>query len=121
MNMENKKTKKELFGEVLAIAEVQENEALKAFVAHEIELLEKKSGSKKLTKAQEENIATKNLIEGNLGIFEKAVTIKELQENDSELALFSNQKISSLLKQLIDEGRVVRTEVKRVAYFAIAE
>lgn len=116
-----KKTKKKLFGEVLAIAAVQESAELKAFVEHEIELLTKKTTNKKMTKAQEENAVTKNLIEGTLGVFETPVTIKQLQENDSELAQFSNQKISSLLKQLIDEGKVVRTEEKRVAYFAIAE
>lgn len=115
-----KKTKKELFAEVLAVAAVQENTELKAFVEHEIELLTKKSGNKKMTKAQEKNVKIKQEIVDALTFVKKAVTIKELQA-DAVLTDFSNQKISSLLKQLIDEGKVVRTEEKRVAYFAIAE
>lgn len=118
------KTKKELFGEIMAVlenAEMTDNAELKAFVEHEVELLTKKTINKKLTKAQEDNITIKDCIECNLRILEKAVTIKEIQASDEDLARLSNQKMSSILKKLIDEGTVVRTEDKRVAYFAIAQ
>ena len=47
----------------------------------------------------------------------KAVTVSELMEACPELAKFgSNQKVASLLRSMLD-GKVVRTEEKRKAYF----
>ena len=113
------KTKKVLFGEILAIEGVAQNEELVAFVNHELELLSKKGSSKKPTKAQEENVAIKATILEVLSICETPRSIKDLQAEFTELAGFSNQKVSALLKQLIDEVKVVRTEEKRVALFAL--
>lgn len=111
-----KKTKKELYAELLAVAAVQENEELTGFINHEIELLNKKSGAnKKLTKAQEENLVIKETIYDTLVDLGKAATIAEIQAEG--LKEYTNQKISALLKQLVDENRVVRTEDKRKAYF----
>ena len=114
------KTKKVLFGEILAIEEIAKNEELVAFVNHELELLSKKGSSKKPTKAQEENVSVKSNILEILSICEKPISIKDLQAEFPELAKFSNQKVSALLKQLITEEKVVRTEEKRIALFAVA-
>lgn len=113
--MENKKTKRDYFNELLALATTEEQ---KAFIAHELELLDKKHDNKKPTKAQEENEATKSIILDALLVAEKGVTITELLKTP-ELAGFTNQKVSALLKPLIEGGLVKRTEEKRVAYFSI--
>ena len=47
------------------------------------------------------------------------VTSTELQELDSEMANYSNQKLSALLKQLVEENRVVKTVDKKKSYFSI--
>lgn len=113
--MADKKTKKDFFKELLALATSEEQ---KAFINHELKLLDKKHDSKKPTKAQEENIKVKENILIALTVAEKPMTISALQK-ESLFADLSNQKLSSLVKQLVDEGKVVRTEEKRVAYFEI--
>lgn len=113
------KTKKVLFGEILAIEGIQKNEELVKFIKHELELLDKKTTSKKPTKAQEENVSIKAEVLEILSMCEKPRSIKDLQAEFPELAKYSNQKISALLKQLIGEEKVVRTEEKRIAMFAI--
>lgn len=52
---------------------------------------------------------------------ETPITITELQKNNPELAEYSNQKLSAILNaEVTDTGSVVRTVVKRKAYFAKA-
>jgi hypothetical protein len=40
-----------------------------------------------------------------------------MQKINGELAELSNQKISALLKQMVENGSVVREEIKRKAHF----
>jgi predicted transcriptional regulator len=47
-------------------------------------------------------------------------TVTEIQKSVAECADLSNQRVSALLRQLKDEGAVVRTEDKRKAYFSKA-
>lgn len=118
--MANKKmTKRDYFNELLAIAEVKTNKAMVDFINHELELLEKKNASKSSaeTKTQKENatIKEKLLAEMETG---KRYTISEMQKELSCCAELTNQKISALVRQLIAEGKVVRVEDKRKAYFS---
>lgn len=48
------------------------------------------------------------------------LSIKEIIAQDNTLADYSTQKISALLKPLKDENKVVRTLIKKVAYYSIA-
>ena len=75
----------------------------------------KNSAEKKPTATQIANEGIKKIIFETLG--EKSMTISEMQKANSELAEFHNQKISALLKQMIESGSVVREEIKRKAYF----
>ena len=52
-----------------------------------------------------------------LGVIGKFVTITELQEQNEEMANYSNQKLSALLKQLVDSNVVARQVDKKKAYF----
>lgn len=112
-------TKKEMY---LFIADRNsENEEIVNFCLHEIELLNRKSGtSRKLTKTQLENIEYKKAILEILAEKDKALTISEIME-DSRLDDLKNQRVSALVTQLKKEGKVIRFEEKRKAYFGLAE
>ena len=75
----------------------------------------KNSAEKKPTATQVANEGIKGVILETLD--EKSMTITEMQKANSELAELSNQKISALIKQMTENGSVVREEIKRKAYF----
>lgn len=114
--MEKKMTKKEMFEMIMR--ETNNSEII-AFCRHEIELLEKKSSKSSQTKTQIENEKIKVTILESLTRIAKPVTITELQELDTEMAQYSNQKLSALLKALTKDGLAVRTENKKKAYFSV--
>jgi hypothetical protein len=119
--MTNKKiTKRDRFNALLNMAEVKADPDMVAFIEHELELLAKKnSADKKPTAQQTANEAIKSAImeamEPN-----HLYTVTELQKSVEACAELSNQRVSALLRQLKDEGAVVRTEDKRKAYFSKA-
>ena len=122
--MEKKMTKKEWFAILTNVVEGSEmenkTEAL-AFIAHEVELLEKKSAKSGQTKTQKENVEVMEKIKTALSEVGKAVTISELQTASAEMAEYSNQKLSALLKKLVESGEVVKTTEKKKSYFSLAE
>lgn len=117
--MAKKTTKMDNFNALLKLNEVQANPDLVAFVKHEIDLLAKKnSGEKKPTKTQEANeVLKQDILEA---LTETPVSVSDLIKTVPSLAELSNQKVSALVRQLVNEGKVVRTEEKRHAKFALA-
>jgi len=113
------KTKREYFNELKAI--VSDNDALVAFIDHELELLDKKnSAPKNPTAKQIENEKVKDYILAHLV---KPMTISEmlkdfLADYPTEL---SNQRVSAIVKQLVEDNAVIRTVKQRKAYFSVAE
>ena len=83
-----------------------------------VEQLDKKAAApKKPTAKQVAAIGEAEEVYEALKAVGKAVTVSELMEACPELAKFgSNQKVASLLRSMLD-GKVVRTEEKRKAYF----
>ena len=116
--MANKITKKEMF--TMIKAQVKDNAEMVAFIDHEIELLDKKSFNKKATKTQEANVGIKSTI---LAVLEggKSMTVTEMQGASAELGELSNQKVSALVRQLVDAGDVVRIIDKKVSRFSLAD
>ena len=109
-------TKREKFEMLMTIAEVKANPILSEFIERELELLAKKnSAEKKPTAQQAENEAIKETILENLT---SQMTISEMQKSIPDLAEYSNQKISALMRQLILEGLVKKVEDKRKSYFS---
>ena len=104
-------TKKEYFGVLREL--VLDNAELVAFIDREIELLNKKSASGSQTKTQKENETIKEIILKEMANFESAMTISDMQAQSGVLATYSNQKISALLKQLVESGAVVKTIEKK--------
>lgn len=121
---EKKMTKKEMFAIVRGIVEESEKctEEVLAFIDHEVELLTNKKDSAKKTKSQLENEETMSKILVALAEVGKPVTISELQKEVPSMAEYSNQKLSSLLKKMIEEDKtVVKTIEKKKSYFSLAE
>lgn len=118
--MEKKLTKKEKFAMLKEIVVDIGNDMLVEFIDNEISLLEKKSSKSTQTKTQIENETIKDKIVEVLLELDKSVTITELQGANEEMATYSNQKLSALLKQLVEENRVVRIPDKKKTYFTVA-
>ena len=116
--MANKKTKRDLFLEVREV--VAGNEELVAFVDHELELLDKKASTKS-TKVNDEQVALMEKIVNALNEIGRSVTISELQKENAEMAEYSNQKLSAMLKKLVDNKQVTKMVDKKKSYFMVAE
>ena len=115
-----KVTKLQVVERMLATESIVANAEFKAYLENEKALLEKKRDNKKATKTQTENVAVKALILEVLA--EKSgVTITEIQSAREELKALSNQKISALVKQLKDNGEVVKTVEKGKSLFSLTE
>lgn len=118
-----KMTKKEMFAEVIAVVErveVENKAEMLNFLAHEVELLNKKSSKSGQTKTQKENVLLMEQLVVALSKMEKPVTISEFQGlSTSEVATLSNQKLSALLKKLVEENKVVKTVEKKKSYFSV--
>ena len=116
--MVNKKTKRDLFLEVREV--VAGNEELVAFIDHELDLLNKKASTKS-TKVNNEQIALMEKIVNALNEIGRSVTISELQKENAEMAEYSNQKLSAMLKKLVDNKQVTKIVNKKKSYFTTAE
>ena len=114
-------TKRDRFNALLALSEVQADADLVAFIEHEIELLDKKNSSeKKLTAQQTANEGIKDAIVESMEE-NRLYTVTEIIKEVAECNELTNQRVSALLRQLISEGKVVKTIDKRKSYFQIAE
>ena len=115
--MANKKTQKNYFEEIIALATENGRDDLVAFCEDRIEKLGRKSTSKKPTKTQVENEGIKDTIVEVLG--EIAPATATMIATDPRVNV-SNQKVSALLKQLIEVGTVVKTVDKGKSLFSLA-
>ena len=76
---------------------------------------EKKAANRKPTKVQEANVELKEAIVEVLTA--EGATVSEIMGKADALAGLSNQKVSALLKQLVDEGKAVKVVDKKKALF----
>ena len=117
-----KMTKAQKFALIAEIPEVKNNPVLAEFIAHEVELLSKKnSADKKPTAQQEANATIKADI---LAVMEanpnQLFTVSELLKKVPNLPdTMTNQRMSALVRQMVDAGSVKRTEDKRKAFFSL--
>lgn len=118
-------TKRDMYNKLLAIPEVAENPALVDFINNELNLLNKKSssGTLKMTVKQTANEGYKlNIITYLSSEEDKQATVTELWKNVPELAndeTMTNQRVSAILRQMIEENKIERVVDKRVAYFKL--
>ena len=117
-----KLTKAQKFAMIANIPEVANNPVLAEFIAHEVELLTKKnSADKKPTAQQEANATIKADI---LAVMEanpnQLFTVSELLKKVPNLPdTMTNQRMSALVRQMVEAGSVKRTEDKRKAFFSL--
>lgn len=119
--MANKKTVVQMYEEIKALPGLTAEQI--AFLEKRIEITQKKNANRgentKPTKTQLENEGIKETIVSALTAIGEPTTIGDLVKSSAELANYSNQKISALLTQLLKADKVVRTEVKGKAYYAL--
>jgi uncharacterized protein YdhG (YjbR/CyaY superfamily) len=110
-------TKREMLNKIAAVC--ADDTEIVNFCNHEIELLNKKSSTKTPTKNQIENEHFKEIIFNYLQRENKPLTIRNIIENNTELATLSSQRISPILKTLEKNGLIVHSVVKKVNYYGI--
>lgn len=108
---------------VLGMEEVKKNSELVEKLEKMKLQFEKKNssgttGTGKLTKTQIENNEIMEQIVAELESQEQAIQIKELQ-TVAGFEKYSNQKLSALMKKLVETGRVEKVIEKRVTKFQI--
>ena len=119
--MTNKKmTKKDYFKILKGIEKVAENAELVKFIDHEIELLNRKnSADRKLSGNALANVGLREeIIEILSKNPEHLFTATEVQKAMKDE--YSNQRVSALLKQLKEDGKVEKIQDKRKSFFKLA-
>lgn len=118
-----KLTKKQKFEMLKAL--VADNAMLVEFIDHEIELLDKKKSNGN-AKANEKMAGEVELIYQALVKVNRAVTPSELIADvdlsaiaNPETGMVTPQKVSALLKKLVDCGRVEKYSDKKKTYFRV--
>lgn len=113
-------TKAQKFAILADLPAVKADPMLSEFIAHEVELLVKKnSADKKPTAQQEANAVIKTAVLEVLGDGKLRTVSDLLKEVPGLPDTMTNQRMSALVRQMVDAGQVKRTEDKRKAYFSI--
>ena len=109
-----KMTKAQMFAQIKANYNLTDEE--KAFIDHELELLAKKNSAEKKPTAQQ--TANKAICDAIVNGMEdgKLYTITDLIKTIPECADLTNQRVSALVRGMLDV-KVERVEEKRKAYF----
>ena len=118
--MANKITKREVIGMMMNEEVVKANPTYVAYLENELALLDKKAQNKKATKTQEQNVGIKATILKVLATIGSG-TVADIQNGNEELSAVSNQKVSALVRQLVENGDVVKTTDKKKSIFSLAE
>lgn len=118
--MANKITKREVIGMMMNEEVVKANPTYVAYLENELALLDKKAQNKKATKTQEQNVGIKATILEVLATIGSG-TVTDIQNGNEELSALSNQKVSALVRQLVESGDVVKTVDKKKSIFSLAK
>ena len=111
-------TKKEMFSAIRNL--VLDNEEMVTFIDHEIELLNRKSDSKKPTKTQIENDGFKADIVSYLTNTDSPKTISEMQSVIATISGLTNQRVTHMLTDLVKAGTLTKDYIKKVPYYSVA-
>ena len=127
--MENVKkvTKRDYFEMIKGIC--GDREDIVNFCNHEIELLSRKNSRSSATKTQKENLIVAEMLKNELANVGKPVTITDLMNNSEVIQDYilengnklTNQKISAIFKQLVENKTIVKVVDKKKSYFSIAD
>ena len=122
MEKTTKMTKATAWGIVKGIVEKSNHPQTAELVAkidNELALLAKKnSAEKKPTAQQTVNVGIMSAIVEGMEP-NRLYTVTEVIKEIPQCAELTNQRVSALLRQLVEGGKVKRTEDKRKAYFSL--
>ena len=118
--MASKITKREVIGMMIKEEVVKANPTYVAYLENELALLDKKAQNKKATKTQEQNVGIKATILEVLATIGSG-TVTDIQNGNEKLSALSNQKVSALIRQLVESGEVVRTTDKKKSIFSLVK
>ena len=106
------------------IASSELSEAIKKLSGMAEKLAEKRSTPSKADKeksAEHKAIADEIiLVLSTEETVTNGMTVSEMQKASEMLAGYSNQKISAILRKMVDSGTIVKTVDKKKSYFSIA-
>lgn len=127
-----KMTKKEILNAILSIEAIQQNETYRNFISHEIELLEKKAGTKsgKPTKQQVENDRLRAIILDVVTNANEPLTVSDIQNAHEELnpSVMTSQRAIALISSMAYDpntpdknpnGVILKTYIKKKPYYSI--
>ena len=117
-----KLTKRDRFEMLLTMDEVKADAGMVEFINHEIDLLARKNASdKKPTANQVANDGYKDIIFAELSANpDRLYTVTELIKGVDGLGDLSNQRVSALLRQMVEANGVEKVVEKRKSYFRLA-
>ena len=120
--MEKKMTKKEMFTLIATLN--ASNQAIVDFCNHEIELLDNKksNGNKKVNEkvAKETEIVYNALVSvGRAVSASELIAETDLTALENESGVVSTQKVSAMLKKLVESGKVEKYTDKKKTYFKV--
>ena len=102
----------------VAISAVAEGEVRDKLIALKASLEKKNSAERKPTATQTANEGFKDAILNGIDPDGK-YTITDLIKAVPEIAELSNQRVSAIVRQMVEAGSLVREEIKRKAYFSL--
>lgn len=97
------------------------DEAIEKLTAMTVQLDKKASAPKKPTAKQTENEKLMEDIALALADADAPMTISDMIAKFSCCEGMSNQKVATIVRKMVENGAVVREEVKRKAYFSLAQ
>lgn len=112
-------TKREYFTMLMELDSVKERPELVEFIKHEIELLARKNstnGEKKPTALQTANVALKEAMYEEMEE-NRLYTVSEMIKTLPSCDGLSTSKVSAMLRQMEEAGKVSKTVEKRKSYF----
>ena len=122
---EKKITKREVIEMMLADEVISSNEVYTKYLENELELLIKKSENKKATKNQLENESLMTVIVDVMSGMVPATATEVLNAvkrlDADKYATLTNQRVSALLKKLVENDIVEKSIDKRVSRFALKD
>lgn len=96
------------------------NEDAVNYAKAELEKLDTRNQNKRPTARQVENEELVEVVFETLATSDKPLMVKEIVLANDKLSDLSYQRVSALVKKLVDTNRVVRTVIKKNSYFSVA-
>ncbi len=111
-------TKKEMFANIATL--LADNAEVVDFCNHEITLLESRKSGGNSKKTAESEAREALVLEALTAIGEKVTVTELIASAENEVKEYTNQRVSAILRKLVDSKKVVKTIEKKKAYFEVA-